>query len=165
MHASVREEGRSEPTVIRHDAPDVTVIVPVTQPTAEVEEVVTALGVELDRLNKTWECLLVFDGVRGAAWQAASRLASQRPEKVRPIGFQQSFGESTCLSAGFEQARGRIIVTSPQYVQIDPKELEAMLKAIEAGADFVTPWRYPRIDPWLNRLQSAFFSWVMRRII
>jgi hypothetical protein len=29
----------------------------------------------------------------------------------------------------------------------------------------VSPWRHPRIDPYLNRLQSSLFNWVMRRII
>ena len=145
--------------------PDVTVIVPVLSPHGRVREVVDAVGRELDRLERSWECILVFDGVRGPAWTEADAIARTRPGQVRSIGFQQSFGESVCLSAGFEQARGRIIVTSPQYVQVDPHELGAMLAAIDAGADFVTPWRHPRIDPYLNRIQSAFFNWLMRRVV
>jgi glycosyltransferase involved in cell wall biosynthesis len=144
---------------------DVTVIVPVTSPGARVREVFDALSRELERLGRTWECILVFDGVRGNAWREAQELTAREPERVRAIGFQQTFGESVCLSAGFEQARGRILVTSPQYVQVDPYELGKMLAALDAGADFVTPWRHPRIDPYLNRVQSAFFNWVMRRII
>ena len=144
---------------------DVSVIVPITMGTARVREVVEALSRELDRLEKRWECILVFDGVRGKAWIEATELAARFPDRVRSVGFQQTFGESVCLSAGFEQARGRVLVTAPQYVQVDPYELGKMLAAIDAGADFVTPWRHPRIDPYLNRLQSAFFNWVMRRII
>jgi glycosyltransferase involved in cell wall biosynthesis len=146
-------------------APEVTVIVPITVGDARTRDVVTALGGELDRLGRSWECILVFDGVRGASWDEAQALAARDPERVKPIAFQQPYGESMCLSAGFERARGRIVVTSPQYVQIDPFELATMLKAIDAGADFVTPWRYPRIDPYLNRIQSAFFNWLMRKII
>jgi hypothetical protein len=144
---------------------DVSVIVPITMPGAHVRKVVEALSAELDRLGRTSEFILVFDGVRGKAWSEASELAAARPDHVRAIGFQQSFGESVCLSGGFEQARGRIIVTSPQYVQVDPWELGRMLEALEQGADFVTPWRHPRIDPYLNRVQSSLFNWVMRRII
>lgn len=145
--------------------PDVSIIVPVLVGDGRVREVVEALGGELDRLGRRWECILVFDGVRGPAWIEAARLSEGRPEQVRSVAFQQSFGESVCLSAGFEQARGKVVVTSPQYVQVDPFELGAMLKAIDEGADFVAPWRHPRIDPVLNRIQSAFFNWVMRRII
>jgi len=50
-------------------------------------------------------------------------------------------------------------------VQVDPVVLRSMLAALDEGADFVTPWRTPRIDPWLNRLQSAAFNLVIRQII
>jgi hypothetical protein len=55
-----------------------------------------------------------------------------------------------------------VILTSPQYVQIDPK-LGAMLGA-RAGRRLRTPG-HPRIDPYLNRIQSAFFNWLMRRVV
>ena len=62
-------------------------------------------------------------------------------------------------------ARGRVIVTSPQYVQIDPVELGPMLEAIDSGADLVSPWRTQRVDPLLNRVQSTCFNWLIRQII
>ena len=144
---------------------DVSVIVPVRSPAAQVRDVVHALGAELARLGLSHEFVLVFDGVRGKAWIEAAELAGTPGARVRTIGLQQSFGDSVCLSAGFEQAHGRVILTSPHYVQIDPHEIGAMMKAIEEGADFVTPWRHPRIDPYLNRIQSTFFNWLMRRVV
>ena len=42
---------------------------------------------------------------------------------------------------GVEQARGKVIITSPQYVQIDPREIESLLARLDGGADFATPWR------------------------
>lgn len=144
---------------------DVTMIVPVQTGDGRVRDIVEACGAELERLGRSYECILVFDGVRGPAWDDAQKLALERPGRVLPIAFLQPVGESTCLTAAFERARGAIIVTSPQYVQVDPYELTRMLAAIDAGADFVAPWRHPRIDPYLNRVQSALFNWVMRKII
>jgi glycosyltransferase involved in cell wall biosynthesis len=144
---------------------DATIVVPVVDGDAEVDQVVHALGRELDLLGRSWECVLVFDGVRGAAWEKVSALETEFGARLKTIAFQKPFGESVCLSAGAERARGRIIVTSPQYVQCDPAELGAMLGAIDAGADLVTPWRRPRVDPWLNRIQSASFNWVIRRLV
>jgi glycosyltransferase involved in cell wall biosynthesis len=144
---------------------DVSIVVPIVDPDAEVGEVVKALGGELERAGRTWECILVFDAVRGPAYQAAQALAGQHGERVRLISFKSPFGESICLSAGVEKARGKVILTSPPYVQIDPVEVRAMLARIEEGADFVTPWRKPRVDPWLNRLQSVLFNWIIRQII
>lgn len=144
---------------------DVTVIVPVTSPLAQPAEVVAALGQQLERLGKSHEFVLVFDGVRGKAWTEGQELARRHGERVRLVRFETPFGDSVALSAGTEIGRGRVIVTSPQYVQIDPLELGEMLAALDAGADFVTPWRKPRVDPPLNRLQSACFNWVIRQII
>jgi len=153
------ESTRPAPTL------DVTLLVPVQTGDGRIEEVVEGLGAELDRLGKTWECIAVFDGCRGPAWEAATRLVEERPDQMRAIAFQQPFGASACLSEGFETSRGRVVVTSPQYLQVEPAEIEALLAAIEGGADLVAPWRHPRVDPLLNRVQSSMFNLVMRRIL
>ncbi len=163
---SAIEEPRAEPAADPStDTLDVTVVVPVQSEEAEVREVVEALGAELDREGRSWELIFVFDGVTGPAYGAARELRRERPGQVKSITFKNPFGESVCLSAAFERARGRMIVTSPQYVQVDPVELRRMLQAIEDGADFVTPWRSPRVDPWLNRLQSASFNLIIRQVV
>ena len=144
---------------------DVTVVVPVQSEDAEVREVAEALGGELDREGRTWELFFVFDGVTGAAFETVRKLRREMGPKVKSISFKNPFGESVCLSAAFERARGRYLITTPQYVQIDPTELRPMLAALEDGADFVTPWRSPRVDPWLNRLQSAAFNLIIRQVV
>ncbi len=146
----------------RAGRPEVSVIVPISTGDGRVREVVTALSAELDRLGRAHEFLLVFDGVRGRAWQEAEELVRERPDAIVAIALQQAFGESMCLATGLQRARGSIVVTSPQYVQVDPYDLANMLAAIDAGADLVSPWRHPRIDPLLNRIQSAAFNQVMR---
>jgi glycosyltransferase involved in cell wall biosynthesis len=159
LPVGLRSDPAAAPTL------DVSVIVPVTAAAAEIGQVVAALGGALDRLGRSWEVILVFDGLRGRVFQEAQVLAQKLGNQLKLISFNQHFGESVCLSAGFERALGRVIITSPQYVQIDPLELEPMLAALDAGADLVTPWRHPRIDPWLNQVQSACFNWVIRQII
>jgi glycosyltransferase involved in cell wall biosynthesis len=162
-----KEPIRARPAVEVPDGTrlDVSVIVPVQSPDAEVAAVVEALGHELDHEGRSWECIFVFDGVAGEAQAEVARLRERLGRRVRSISFKNPFGESVCLSAALERSRGRVLVTSPQYVQIDPVELRAMLEAVDAGADFVTPWRHPRVDPWPNRIQSAAFNFVIRQII
>ena len=149
----------------RQEGLDVTVVVPVLTEDAEVRQVVEALGNELDLEGRSWECIFIFDGVEGAAFEEVRKMRGQRGGRVRSITFKNPFGESVCLSAAVERARGKYLITSTQYVQIDPVELRPMLAALDAGADFVTPWRHPRVDPWFARLQSAAFNFVIRQII
>lgn len=163
--APAQDAGAEAERAGERGALDVSIVVPVDAGDGRVREVVEALGAELERLGRSWECLPVFDGCRGPAWEAAEALARELGERVRPIAFQRPFGQSACLAAGLERARGRVIVTTPQYVQVDPRELERLLAAIDAGADFAVPWRQQRVDPLLNRVQSAGFNLLMRRIV
>lgn len=147
------------------DMLDVTVVVPVDSESAEVQEVAEALGKELDFAGRSWEIFFVFDGVTGQAFEQVQALRAEMGSKVKSISFKNPFGESVCLSAAFERSKGRFILTAPQYVQVDPAEVPGMLQALEGGADFVTPWRIPRVDPWLNQLQSAIFNLIIRQVV
>ncbi len=144
---------------------DVSIIVPVSHVRADVRELVAALGGELDRLGKSWECILVFDGIRGEAWEAGLALQAQTGDRVKTIALHRPFGESVCLASAVEHARGKLLLTAPQYVQSDPRSLEALFRSVEEGADLVATRREHRVDPWLNRVQSAAFNAVMRRIV
>ena len=145
--------------------PEFTIVVPVNEPDAEVREVVQALGGELDRLGRSWECILVFDGLRGEVWDIGLELQASTRDQIRTIALNKPFGETVCLSSAFEHARGRVLITAPQYVQTDPRDIEKLTSALDEGADFVATWRRDRVDPWLNRVQSGFFNWLMRRLV
>jgi hypothetical protein len=84
---------------------------------------------------------------------------------VRTIQLHKPFGEAVCLSSAFHHARGRWILTSPQYIQVDPLSLAALFERADDGADFVASWRSPRIDAWLNRLQSNLFNAFLRHLV
>ncbi|MHC4376619.1 MAG: glycosyltransferase [Planctomycetota bacterium] len=144
---------------------DVSIVVPVQSPDAEVLEVTQALGDQLDRMDKTWEIIFVFDGVEGPALERVAELRERHGSRIKTILFKNPFGESVCLSAAYERSAGQFLLTSPQYIQIDPLELRPMFALTDEGVDFVIPWRHPRVDPFLNQLQSAFFNWVIRQII
>ncbi|MEO0649918.1 MAG: glycosyltransferase [Planctomycetota bacterium] len=168
-HDTVAVEGQATGIASPHEptarVAEVSVIVPVQSPEAEVREVTRALGSQLERLGRAWEIIFVFDGVEGEAWEMVQEMHAELGPKIKTILFKTPFGESVCLSAAFERASGEFILTSPQYVQVDPLEVGQMLEQMEQGADFVIPWRHPRVDPVLNRVQSEFFNWVIRQII
>ncbi|MGH7150101.1 MAG: glycosyltransferase [Planctomycetota bacterium] len=141
---------------------DVSVVVPVEDVGAEIEDLVEAYSRELSRLGRSHEFVFVLDGVAGHPRAALEALKERRPD-VAIVTLARRFGESVALSAGFERASGGIILTAPAYLQVDPVEIRRLMSAIDGGADFVTPWRHPRVDPLVNRLQSRFFNWVLRR--
>ncbi len=146
-------------------APDITIVFPVQTHKAEVEHVLAALGGSLESLGFTWECILVFDGIKGDLWRRATELQARTHDQVRTIALHKQFGETVCLSSAFEHARGGLILTTPAYVQVDPQELSKLFAAIDDGADFVATWRMPRVDSKLNQFQSFAFNWVVRKVV
>ena len=74
------------------------------------------------------------------------------------------FGESIALTAGFNVAVGEIIVSLPAYLQIDPVDIHKVLDKFDEGSDLVTCWRSPRVDPFLNRVQSMVFNLLIRKL-
>lgn len=144
---------------------DVTIVLPVQTQKARIEDVIGALGGALDGLGLSWECILVYDGIKGAAWELGTRLQEESADQIRTIGLHKPFGESVCLSSAFEHSRGQLILTTPPYVQVDPVDVARLTAAIDDGADFVATRRHPRIDSKLNQFQSGSFNWVVRKLV
>ena len=139
-------------------APSVTIVVPIQDEGADVRLVLEALGRATSDAGETWEALLIYDGVKGPAWEAGLQLQAETDQQVRTIALHKPFGESVCLASAFEHARGDLILTSPDYVQVDPAGIRAMFQSIREGADLVAGWRSPRVDALLNRVQSLAFN-------
>lgn len=144
------------------DPKDLTVVIPVHTVEVEFEEILESYGREFDRRGISYEFVFVLDGTPESLFKdLAARRPAGRP--VRLIQFNQPFGESIALASGFGSSRGRVILSIPEYIQTDPKDVHHVLDAIEdRGADVVTCWRKPRVDPWLHRLQSHVFNALMR---
>ena len=155
----------ASPAETAGERPDVTLVVPVLSERAQVAEVIAGLGRSMDALGRSWEALLVYSGVSGACWEEGLALQADSRQQVRTIQLHKRFSQAVCLSSAFHHARGRWILTSPQYVQVDPACLAALFERADDGADFVTSWRSPRIDSWINRAQSSLFNAVLRRLV
>ena len=144
---------------------DLTVVVPVHDDQVEFEAILDSYGREFEKRGLSHEFVFVLDGTSDRLFdRLAQELARRRPSgtNARLIKFNQPFGESIALASGFREARGRVVLSLPQYLQTDPADIQKVLDAIDRGADVVTCWRRPRVDPWLNRVQSWFFNSLMR---
>ena len=76
---------------------------------------------------------------------------------MRLFSFAREFGETAALRLGIERSRGESIVTLPAYFQVQPEGMGPLLDALPGGADMVVANRSPRLDSWLNRMQSRAF--------
>jgi glycosyltransferase involved in cell wall biosynthesis len=150
-----------EPTVERSNASGpagerlVSVVVPVVERTDDLMTLYRAFAGELDRLGEEHEFLFVFDGGFAPAPELVA--LSHENDAVRLFSFARTFGETAALRLGIERSRGDVIVTLPAYFQVQAEGMGPLLDGLRHGADMVVASRSPRVDSWLNQLQSHAF--------
>jgi glycosyltransferase involved in cell wall biosynthesis len=137
------------------DSGIVSVVVPVVERTDDLMGVYLAFARELENRSEEFEFLFVFDG-RFAPPPELIALSRER-EEVRILRFAREFGETAALRIGIEKSRGDLVLTLPAYFQVQPEGAVRLLDAIGAGADMAVANRSPRLDSWLNRMQSRVF--------
>jgi len=109
----------------------------------------------LDALAVSYEVILVLDGPRPELAADVQRLLSSG-QTVSVIGLTRRFGEATALVAGFQRARGRIIVTLPAYRQIRATEIGKLVRALGV-VDLAIGKRWPRAGSRFETVRRNVF--------
>ena len=133
----------------------ISVVIPVVERADDVTAVYQAFSRELDALGQGHEFVLVFDG-RCTPPGELVELSRANPD-LRILRFAREFGETAALRLGVEKSRGDIVLTLPAYFQVQPEGIGLLLDAVVSGADMAVANRSPRVDSWLNRMQSRAF--------
>lgn len=140
------------------------VVVPVYNEEANLPELVARLEEVLAGLDGGSEIVVVDDGSTDGTFAVLRRLHAENP-RVRAIRLRTNFGQSAALAAGFDAAKGEVVVTLDGDLQNDPADIPVLLAQLEEGYDVVSGWRRPRRDPfWRRRVPSMLANWLISRI-
>ena len=129
---------------------DLSVVIPVRNEAASLDELHAELSNTLRAWGRSYELIVIDDGSTDESFETLARLQAVDPH-LTVIRFRRNFGQTAAFAAGFDHARGRIIVTSDGDLQNDPRDIPAMVEAVERGADVVCGWRKNRRDAFLSR--------------
>jgi glycosyltransferase involved in cell wall biosynthesis len=119
----------------------------------ELDEVARANGYALDMV-------FVDDGSTDGSWDKICELA-RRDERVRGLRFRTNFGKAAALSAGFQAARGELVMTLDADLQDDPHEIPRFLEQMQQRLDVVSGYKKRRHDPWHKVGPSRVFNWMV----
>lgn len=133
---------------------DLTVVVPVHDESETIERLCRTALDTLERGGRTFEIIFVDDGSRDDSAARIARIA-EGDRRVRLIELRRNFGQTAALMAGFDHARGKILVPMDGDGQNDPADIPALLAKLDEGYDVVSGWRVDRQDgEWSRRLPS-----------
>src|SRR5262252_2830214 len=118
----------------------------------------------MDSIGEPYELVFVDDGSRDNSFRVLSEIF-EHDRRVNLIRLRRNFGQTPALKAGFDFARGSIIISMDGDMQHDPEEIPRFLEKIEEGYDLVSGWRYARRDHWLMRqVPSRVANWMMAKL-
>ncbi len=133
---------------------ELSIVVPVFNEAGSLRALHAEITQALARVGRTSEVIYVDDRSTDGSLELLLELRAEDP-RVRVVRFRRNFGQTAALAAGFEQARGKVIVTLDGDLQNDPADIPAMLAEIDRGCDVVAGWRKHRHDGlWLRRIPS-----------
>jgi glycosyltransferase involved in cell wall biosynthesis len=143
----------------------ISIVIPVYNEVDNVEPLVQALGAAIDATGREAEVLLIDDGSTDGTVQKLEEIPARDP-RFRIIVFRRNFGQTAAMSAGFDHARGDVIVAMDGDLQNDPADLELLVSKIEnEGYDIVSGWRKSRKDALISRkIPSWIANWLIGRI-
>jgi len=133
---------------------DDTVYLSVVLPLLNEEENIAVLNSELQQacsnLGKNYEIIYIDDGSTDKSVELLLELQEQDSHIV-VVSFRRNFGQTAAIAAGFDYARGEVIVSMDADLQNDPRDIPHFLEKIEEGYDVVTGWRHDRKDKFISR--------------
>jgi len=140
--------------------PDLSVVVPLHNEEESVAPLVYAVQQALAS-HPSWELVLVDDGSRDRTAARAAAIAAESPRVVL-VRLARNYGQTLAMQAGFDAARGSVVVSMDGDLQNDPEDILRLVATLEQGYDLVAGYRERRQDKLLTRRLP---SWVANRII
>ncbi len=138
------------------EAVQLSVVLPIYNEVESLPHLLEELVPALEATERSFEIICVDDGSRDGSFDELKKLR-QQDERVRIIQFRRNFGQTAAFAAGFDRARGEVVITMDADLQNDPADIPKLLAKIDEGYDVVSGWR-------VERWKEGFMSKLTRKL-
>ncbi|MGD9124508.1 MAG: glycosyltransferase family 2 protein [Desulfarculaceae bacterium] len=146
---------------MRGDNVDLSVVVPVYNEAENIKAVHEEVAQTLEGLDLEWEAIYIDDGSQDQSFSILSEIAAQDKRAV-VVRLRKNFGQTAAISAGFDHALGKVVVTMDGDLQNDPRDIPKLLAKLNQGYDIAAGWRHNRRDTFITR---KIPSWLANGLI
>jgi glycosyltransferase involved in cell wall biosynthesis len=143
--------------------PYLSIVVPIYNEEDSIPTLYERLTYELDTLGHAYEIIAIDDGSKDRSFAILRELAHS-DQRLHVVRFRRNFGQTAAFSAGFQRARGEVVITIDADLQNDPADIGHLLQKLDEGYDVVSGWREDRKDAYWNRrlpsqIANGIISW------
>lgn len=126
------------------------IVIPVMNEEENVPLLHRAISTAMQAWGKSYEIVIVDDGSTDRTFELLRQIAQNDPH-LRVVKFRGNYGQSAAMAAGFDHARGDVVVTMDGDLQNDPNDIPNVVAKLEEGFDIVSGWRKNRKDKLVIR--------------
>jgi dolichol-phosphate mannosyltransferase len=148
----------------QRDLPTISVVAPVFNEEALVEEFCRRTVAALEPLGEPFELVLVNDGSRDRS-ALLMRAIHERDPRVRVLSFSRNFGHQLAITAGTDYARGRAVVVIDSDLQDPPEVIPELVEKWREGYEVVYAVREEREgETWFKTFTASLFYRLIAKI-
>jgi len=140
------------------------IVIPVFNEAENLNELITRCLAVCEKMADPCEIILVDDGSKDASAQMIETAAGLNPTLIKGVFLNRNYGQHAAVMAGFEQAKGDIIVTLDADLQNPPEEIPNLIHEIKQGYDVVGSVRENRQDSLFRKLPSLVINKTVQKI-
>lgn len=143
---------------------DISVVIPLLNEEESLTELHDWIAGVMQSNHFSNEIIFIDDGSTDDSWKIITEL-NKKNNNVKGIQFLRNFGKSQALHAGFNKAKGDVVITMDADLQDNPEEIPELYNMVQKdGLDLVSGWKKKRYDSVISKnLPSKLFNWAARK--
>lgn len=143
---------------------NISLVIPLLNEEASLQELYDWIAKVMQSNHYIYEIIFIDDGSTDNSWNVIEELSS-KDNSVKGIRFQKNYGKSQALDAGFELAKGDVVITMDADLQDNPDEIPELYHLIiKEDFDLISGWKKKRYDNVITKnIPSKLFNAAARK--
>jgi glycosyltransferase involved in cell wall biosynthesis len=142
----------------------ISIVVPIHNEEPSILPLYDRLSKVMDHVQRPYEIIFVDDASSDRSFDLLANLVETDP-RLKVVRLRRNFGQTAALSAGFDEASGKVIISLDGDLQHEPEDIPLLLQKIDEGYDIASGWRKIRVDNAVTRkIPSRIANWLMAKI-